>query len=270
MTLVSEANTQTAKTAVAFDQQKLTLLLTGKVIEPSAGGRDATSLRKPAVLARYGGDVTLQTRLGMVTLRDAPRLTAGQVFQPVLSPWVRPNKLLVVMGGLTFHGGICGAGGQCARDLTVSAVITDIRGFAAKSAPSHQRGFAKADQQLGKASLWLANLQKQGRGAAVLSAAQRQSLLEDQPQLAQQIISELGNLRPQICRLWRMAVRGSSWFLPLFGGAQQMQDMTHIGRNAVVLAKAPAKGNGSSTFHYRNFFYEIWPDAVRRAVSKKG
>ena len=83
----------------------------------------------------------------------------------------------------------------------------------------------KADLDLGKASLWLANLQKQGRGAAVLSAAQRQSLLETQPQLAQQIIGELGNLRPQI--LPAMA-DGSAWLklvLPLFGGGQ-MQDMT--------------------------------------------
>ena len=244
-----KAKTAKAKTAAVFDQQKLTLLLTGKVIAPPSEGKGATVsgenaaldgknaalvgknaalAGKNAALAGYRGEVSLQTSLGMVTLRDAPRLRAGQVFQLLLSP-VGANQQTIGGfaggGALPLMGALAGQLGSAPETSAFLRLLQLVGALPQNLRQEIDAVMPKADLDLGKASLWLANLQKQGRGAAVLSAAQRQSLLEAQPQLAQQIIGELGNLRPQI--LPPMA-DGSAWLklvLPLFGGGQ-MQDMT--------------------------------------------
>ena len=119
----TESQTAKTKTAAVFDRQKLTLLLTGKVIAPPLGqgqpcvggkrcvgrekralaGKNAALAGKNAALAGYRGEVSLQTSLGMVTLRDAPRLRAGQVFQLLLSP-VGANQQTI--GGFASGGAL--------------------------------------------------------------------------------------------------------------------------------------------------------------------
>ena len=159
--------------------------------------------------------LTLQTDLGLVRLPSIRELPAGTRIQMALLPLPQSTPFLP---STSSQGSAPEIAGFSRLSQSLSAL------------PQNERGqidalFPKADQQLAKASLFLAGLLREGQGDQWLSKDHIKALDNASPQLGQQISNEIGSLRPQA---FLQAADGSEWLklvLPMFG-QQQTDDLS--------------------------------------------